>query len=703
MTMATSDRGYLNLLQHLRKRESTLSKDTLHGAISHYLVHLPPANPIPTPLVAFVVTSHLWRPFDLTQLLSLASAFRSAVHLKHEILEKESRGLFGGTLSGHLSEWTLNVLSGLENGDSIMKMAVCGGVLMGLNDLQSKVVVRSRCKVEESLVLNFSEVLEDASAQPINSDGAWENEFLPRTEDSHKRLNIAVLLASHHFPFVTDSVVSAVRLPIIIGLCLSTLESAFKAGRFLAEATSSAGSNESGSRFDESSRVTKGIEELTTSVNFLNVAPITKLLARSIVLYADNAPRSKRASVWDAISQVSDALGTMSGAVERDWRSSPLQNINSDADLDVPSPRTTEKIWLILKTLLFSIVMVEQAVLDVMLYLPSISSQRSANGKQRGSSRSAQGIASSLLYTLMHLSFVVAEFGGVTAPTSTGNEPTGGFPELRKVFYMALDLLSTDQQCSMDFIDTIFDEVHFVQALVQNNTLARSKTTLALACIEQLVPVVNEECVERHILPLCEPHLWNPGIRETYESSHSVMLAIFAAHARNSLSSTLDTHSSFYHRLVPGYAKALIQNAEEGKLTTAQFRLAYSALVRSAGSASKGTHSLDEDSLAWLCISILLEAIETRRAHQGTEELERLHLTLISLTSNISVTLLGRILDEVGKVIEGEKVPRRKKILIDALYEELVEKFGDMEKEAALKWWYKNIRHWDVMGLEDHV
>ncbi len=107
------------------------------------------------------------------------------MHLKYELLKKETRGRFGGTTSGHLSDWTRDVLSGLENGDSIMKMAVCGGTLMGLNDIQSKVVVKSRRKVEEALVLSFSEVLEEASAQPINSDGAWENEFLPRTEDSH--------------------------------------------------------------------------------------------------------------------------------------------------------------------------------------------------------------------------------------------------------------------------------------------------------------------------------------------------------------------------------------------------------------------------------------------------------------------------------------------------------------------------------------
>ncbi len=86
----------------------------------------------------------------------------------------------------------------------------------------------------------------------------------------------------------------------------------------------------------ESSDLAKGMEELTTSVTFLNVAPVCKLLARSLVLYADNATRWKRSAVWDAISQVSDALETISAAVERDWRCSPLQNISSGADVGKP-------------------------------------------------------------------------------------------------------------------------------------------------------------------------------------------------------------------------------------------------------------------------------------------------------------------------------------------------------------------------------
>lgn len=113
--------------------------------------------------------------------------------------------------------------------------------------------------------------------------------------------------------------------------------------------------------------------------------------------------------------------------------------------------------------------MVEQAVLDVMLYLPSDKAPPRGHGKQPHSSRSAQAVSSTMLSTLIHLSFVVAEFGGVTAP-SVGDGTTGGFPELRKVFYMALDLLSTDEQCSMDFIDTVFDEVHFVQGLCRKST-----------------------------------------------------------------------------------------------------------------------------------------------------------------------------------------------------------------------------------------
>ena len=101
--------------------------------------------------------------------------------------------------------------------------------------------------------------------------------------------------------------------------------------------------------------------------------------------------------------------------------------------------------------------------------------------------------------------------------------------------------------------------------------------------------------------------------------------------------------------------------------------------------------------------------------------IHRLSLMLISTIPSLPVTIMLRALDEVYHIItsafsspspsqeggggggggvvvdngnneEGsqrsERRKRRKKELLEALFSEILEKIGDCEKEAAMKWWY---------------
>ena len=100
------------------------------------------------------------------------------------------------------------------------------------------------------------------------------------------------------------------------------------------------------------------------------------------------------------------------------------------------------------------------------------------------------------------------------------------------------------------------------------------------------------------------------------------------------------------------------------------------------------------------------------------DRIHRLSLMLISTISSLPVTIMLRALDEVYHIIisaysspspsrdggsgggvvdngnneEGsqrsERRKRRKKELLEALFSEILEKIGDCEKEAAMKWWY---------------
>jgi hypothetical protein len=68
-----------------------------------------------------------------------------------------------------------------------------------------------------------------------------------------------------------------------------------------------------------------------------------------------------------------------------------------------------------------------------------------------------------LLQTLSNLSFVITKFGGVTSTARTSV-----FPQLRRLFYSALDVLSTNQPASEKFVITL------CQTGKQNSTSMKS-------------------------------------------------------------------------------------------------------------------------------------------------------------------------------------------------------------------------------------
>lgn len=167
----------------------------------------------------------------------------------------------------------------------------------------------------------------------------------------------------------------------------------------------------------------------------------------------------------------------------------------------------------------------------------------------------------------------------------------------------------------------------------------------------------------------------------------------------------------------------LSQNAKDGKLTTSQFRLAYSALVRSANTG-RAPISLRPQltglshsgiALARLCIDALLQAINSsprlnasssednsEETDAQIEELTRLRLALISLVPNVTIQLLPYLLQDVDRSICAEQDRRRKRILIDAVFDEILERVGDEVKEFAMRWWNERLPLWSE-GLVDMV
>lgn len=78
--------------------------------------------------------------------------------------------------------------------------------------------------------------------------------------------------------------------------------------------------------------------------------------------------------------------------------------------------------------------MITQSITTAMTYLPSPSSSLPPS------------LALTILNALSKLSFIISQFGGVTSTSQ------GGFSELKRVFYSALDVLSVDAAVSEKFV-----------------------------------------------------------------------------------------------------------------------------------------------------------------------------------------------------------------------------------------------------------
>ena len=86
--------------------------------------------------------------------------------------------------------------------------------------------------------------------------------------------------------------------------------------------------------------------------------------------------------------------------------------------------------------------MLQQSTLTCILFLPppSTSTSTSVNTTH---THSASTLARTILQTLCSFSFVLSAFGGVSSGAGGAGGKDSAFPELKRVFYMTLDILSS--------------------------------------------------------------------------------------------------------------------------------------------------------------------------------------------------------------------------------------------------------------------
>ncbi|KAF8895163.1 hypothetical protein BD779DRAFT_1497859 [Infundibulicybe gibba] len=689
----SADRAYASLLAHLHSPSPALALPVIQSALAH---HLSTAFPTPTPLSASAVSAPLFLtpPLVYTRLQTLLPQSASRENAL-------SRALFGRSVEAVLGRWVKEAVTGIQGGQSVLRLACCTGLILGLEDLTRneisvKVGGRGRGVVEDEIILALAEVMDMHALYPNDE---WERELWPH--ESVDALTLSLILASQSLPLINQEKLKALPLPVLSRVLATTISSAYHSGNLLSNLESSISPNNKGYKIylPSESPIASTLDSIHSSTPIQSIAPLSRLTAKTLTLLLDSSSTSplRTRDAMDVLSDILTTFRDISHRVEDDWCKAPLAAVQAEDEIEPESRKITQSIWALLKTMLFSIIMISDAGLSSIVFLPPPTRSSTTSGP---SSKQITPIHLALctLQTLSHLSFVISQFGGVTGQ---------GFNELRKTFYLALDILAAGTN------ETSGEAEAWVRGVCSAPSIGvsivdNSKKAYALASIEQLVPVLSESCLSDYVFPLCIPHLSNPSERDLFESAHSVVLAVFAASAHQShhpkLGSTNPT-SSFVERMVPFYLQTLIKNSNEDGLSTPQLRLAFSALV---GCAAAVTHNSspstsgakESPALAWYCIEMVLHLLRDESQDMQAGRRHKLILALISSVSQLPLSILEKALGEIRDVILAtNQLPHEEghdddskgedgQELVDALFDEILEQVGDREKETAVRWWY---------------
>ncbi|EJD40903.1 hypothetical protein AURDEDRAFT_186859 [Auricularia subglabra TFB-10046 SS5] len=659
------ERGYASTLAALQ-RPGSIEPETVLAALSHYLAHL--AVPHQTSLTRAAVLSPLHATPGCPALLALAHAFESATHQRAQLLEQNPRKLFSRSAHSELSLWLRAVLEGTTSSPELLKIAILGGVLQAISDSKQQ-YGRAASNIENELVVAFASAMSNSDASTAV---------------------VTRVLGATFLQFVPNQKLAALDLPVLATFFFDSLTTLYGPTHFVTYLSAVSKNGDELLSITPNSPLAQAINRTLQDPQYPILPAVSRLIARAVAILADDKSR-RLPRVMDDIAR---ALESLSARVEATWTASPLSATQSETEIEPASRPLTQSLWTAFKTLLFATTLIKQSMLSVLIVEPH---------------SSAPALAAIALRTFASLAFVLAQFGGIAAP--------GGVPELRRAAFNALDVVATDGAESDVLVRALADDVT-QSKLAHDHPVWRAKTAYALACIEQLVPVLSDTCIQQVVVPLCEPHLREPSHRETFEAAHSTILAVFAW-AGQRLERGDAQADVFGRELIPGYVQALSENAGEGGLRPPQLRLAVTGAARATmhepalalllvdsvlnapisaasvpsattspqSSATSNSPSSSNNTVSTASSSGLAAATQT----DGPRETLRRGLMLASLLPVLPPRLLPRVLNELRATAASPALSTEQvQDLGDAIYEEISERAGDAARPALVRWWMDN-------------
>lgn len=271
----------------------------------------------------------------------------------------------------------------------------------------------------------------------------------------------------------------------------------------------------------------------------------------SVARLAGSALRESRdlRTIHTFLDRLADFAHTLTAQWKRN-RLSQISQIDEAVMIDAQSRRTTiPVVWQLLKLSLFTTTLILQElatrlIQDAVLASPPI----------------ATALVSKILHILRGLYFITARLG------------PQAFTSYNFVSSTAIDVLAAHPTEAEKFLQSIApDQV----GIIPTAHLSRTTDLFFLNTAETLVPALSANITTNLLIPAAAPYLTppqplDPNLRASFESAHSLMLAIIA-----NTKAPLAAQTA-----LPIYIDVVLAAFPENGLSRRQFRIAFATLVK---------------------------------------------------------------------------------------------------------------------------
>jgi hypothetical protein len=242
-------------------------------------------------------------------------------------------------------------------------------------------------------------------------------------------------------------------------------------------------------------------------------------------------------------------------------------------------------------------------------------------------------------------------------------------------------------------VEQLAPDVH--ESPLQVNAGRRAKVTYYFDVVEQSMAALPDEMVVQEILPLVKDYLEHADYQDTFESSHSVILSIFA------------TQKGCVCELTAYYVDLLLQSFPN-HLKEEQLRHAYSTVINATSDKS--------DTVTWYSLEELWQAIEEERLQvftappeaesgasaksgEGEESASRrrqLSYIYVAQLPNVNLVLLRSMLAKIKLLILQERADSEERSLICEKVFDCIGELDASTREEGLRWWLQERKSFGV-------